>query len=667
MIRIYRPVVAPDPETVKKLDLGRREVMRFLKDPARQTRFDFPTKFFGKAKELLRQIQHEKCAFCESAIGAAIFGELQNFRPRSHFPDQAYDWDNMLVTCQICNANKRDQFPTTADGTPLLVDPASEWPGDSIYFTRECVAMPLTPKGEATIKTFALNRPELINARRIAVQQYVNSGQGPPADKVVYAGVIRSVLDLMAVGGPMLRKDAPRDKVDNTPSGKTTSAKIPPGVDSSKTTNREFSYISSLEIRNFRALTDVKLDVPLSDGLPGWQVLLGENAAGKSTVLKAIAMALMGSEFLDSVNAYQKGILRRYKNANGLRESNSGSVIIRFVSGEKTVLRISRSGIHFETTCAVMDGTVRGYGSMRLLPEEDDDPGMSSVIADVGNLFHPRQTLVNTEKLLTKLYTSDRAKFEQFATHIRYLLRLENPLDVVEGELWVPINGTPVRISELSDGYQAMIALAVDLMNSFTDFKTMESAPGILLLDELGTHLHPRWRLEFVERFRATFRGLQVIATTHEPLCLRGLKKGEVSLLRRNQAGNVELVKSEDLPDIEGMRVDQILTSPIFGLHSTIDPKIEADFVRYYSLLAKSNLTTDEEEQKDQLATTLKPHRHLAYTRRDQFMYEIIDQFLAEDAHAPRQVRQELKSKTMQKLREIWDEVGIPGIDGGIQ
>jgi uncharacterized protein (TIGR02646 family) len=667
VIRIFRPTVPPDPETAKALETGRLKVMAFRAAKARQSRFAFSSEYWGKAKERLKDIQHGKCAFCESVIGPSSSGDIGNFRPKSVFPELAYEWNNLLLVCQICNANKREQFPTAADGSPLLVDPASEDPSESIAFDDQGAALPITQKGEITIKVIALNRPELIQARAEAIQAHVRLHAGYPGDDVAYAGAIRSVFPSKTSRQPVEKLGSHSRKIGRKSRPKSAITERLRGAALSTQLKGDFSYISSIHITNFRALSEVEMKVSSEEGTPGWQVLLGENASGKSTVLKAIAMALMGSAFLDSVTDYQKGLLRRFKDKRGVHESESGSVTITFVNGETTVLGFDRSGLRFESGANGMDGTIRGYGSMRLLPEEDEVPGSGTSVADVGNLFHPRQSLVNTDNLLTEFHSRDRAKFEQFATHIRYLLRLEEPLDVVNGTLWVPINGTPVRIAELSDGYQAMIALAVDLMNSFQDFTAMESAPGILLLDELGTHLHPRWRLEFVERLRSTFRGLQVIATTHEPLCLRGLRNGEVGLLQRNLDGNVEFVNGENLPKIEGMRVDQILTSSIFGLHSTIDPRTEARFVRYYALLAKQDLTPEELKQRDQLAIELRPQRHLAYTRRDQMMYEAIDEFLAKEAKAPRHSRLKLKAKTMQKLQDMWNESGIPGINGGTQ
>ncbi len=612
---------------------------------------DFHPKFYGKSRDLLKEIQYNKCAYCESTMGVAGDGNLHNFRPKSKFPELAYDWNNLFVVCPICSSNKRDQFPLDNRDAPLLVDPTAEDPGKSISFDQTGAAYPKNHRGEVTIAILALNRPELVKARGFAIKNHRRFSAVPDDDEP-YAGAIRAALNAPKKKSAKSRKWKKHKAVEQHSASKNSPISL----------RSKFAYIKSIHIKNFRAIKELKIEFPDFEEERGWQVLLGENAAGKSTVLKAVALALMGSGHLAEVTEYQKGILRRYIVDGAVREASSGLVILNFLDGEKTELKISRSGLKFIAGGDGRGGTIRGYGSMRLLPEEEEYSGMNASKTDVGNLFHPRRTLVNADKLLTGFYLHDRSRFEEFATQINYLLRLQGPLDVVNGELLVPINGTPVRIAELSDGYQAMIALVVDLMNGFEDSKALASEAGILLLDEIGTHLHPRWRLEFVRRLRSTFPGLQVISTTHEPLCLCGLKKGEVGLLQRGSDACVEFLNGDELPNIEGMRVDQILTSAVFGLNSTIDPEIEADFVRYYELLSKHNLTDPEQIQLNNLAIKLKPHRHLAYTRRDQMMYDVIDEFLAKEAKHPQ--KQKLKKDTMLKLWEIWNEAGVPGITG---
>ena len=371
-------------------------------------------------------------------------------------------------------------------------------------------------------------------------------------------------------------------------------------------------------------------------------------------------MVLMGQHHLESLQLKPADILRRYRRKDKVVQATSGHIRVKFLNGLTNSIEFDRKGLRFVNGSHGMRGTIRAYGAMRLLPETTATEPPRQKSADVMNLFHPRESLIDVEQWMLHLHRTQESSFHEFAKHVKYLLRLDDPkqeIEVRDNRVWLPVNGVPTLIGELSDGFQSMVALAVDLMNGFEHAMGYETLPGILILDELGTHLHPRWRMEFVSRLRKTFHGLQVIASTHEPLCLRGLKKGEVGLLRRTD-GKLELMDDE-LPDIEGMRADQLLTSPLFGLHSTIDPEIEAKFVRYYELLAKTVLTPDEEQQRSELQSVLKTHRHLAYTRRDQILYEMIDRYLATERTIPHHKRKSLKQKTMLDLKRIWEE--LPG------
>ena len=70
-----------------------------------------------------------------------------------------------------------------------------------------------------------------------------------------------------------------------------------------------------------------------------------------------------------------------------------------------------------------------------------------------------------------------------------------------------------MSLSQLSQGYRSMIALAVDLMSYvLTHWESLEAAEGVVLIDEIGPHLHPRWQMRVVSAFREAFPRLQFIA-----------------------------------------------------------------------------------------------------------------------------------------------------------
>lgn len=62
------------------------------------------------------------------------------------------------------------------------------------------------------------------------------------------------------------------------------------------------------------------------------------------------------------------------------------------------------------------------------------------------------------------------------------------------------------KIKELSDGYQSMLGMAVDIMKVLSrSGAPIESAEGVVMIDELGNHFHPAWRLQCLNAMRTAF------------------------------------------------------------------------------------------------------------------------------------------------------------------
>jgi hypothetical protein len=81
--------------------------------------------------------------------------------------------------------------------------------------------------------------------------------------------------------------------------------------------------------------------------------------------------------------------------------------------------------------------------------------------------------------------------------------------------------------------------------------------------------------MRVMSALRRALPRVQFIATTHDPLCLRGLARGEVEVLHRGPDHRIE--RRLDLPDVRGMSAEQLLVSDFFGLSSTADPDLQAE------------------------------------------------------------------------------------------
>lgn len=94
-----------------------------------------------------------------------------------------------------------------------------------------------------------------------------------------------------------------------------------------------------------------------------------------------------------------------------------------------------------------------------------------------------------------------------------------------------------VSFDHLSDGQRAVICLVADiarricLLNPQLGNNVISQTPGVVLIDELDVHLHPRWQRRIVNGLKAAFPAVQFIATSHSPQVLGELQPEEIILL----------------------------------------------------------------------------------------------------------------------------------------
>ena len=674
---------------------------------AEQRRFDFDVDGIFSDSSLhasLNQLFGGKCAFCESEILTGL--RAHHLRPtqeavgrdhavsRAHYWWLAYEWGNLYPACEPCALSAGARFPVDGprapSGTPvaelaseasLLLDPCADEPSDHLVFHRDGVVAGRTERGFHTIQTFNLNRPELVDARANAIatsttylEAQIDILNSRPLDLdlkpflaagLPFAGAIRQAvarriheltleaIDLFVGNDPMIAADL------------VTSAEAELARHEQQQRTVEPVNVERIAIRNLRGVGRLDLDLGCvgGSGETPWTMLLGENGHGKSTVLQAVALVLMGREAREELQLDLDSLIRHGSDVAEITIHVRGALAPR-------TLRIFRRGgeetnARFETSGDDTPGSLAAYGASRI-PAARLSPGLPSRDpnrARIASLFDPHAELVAATHWLLSI---DDRTFNVAARALRELT-LEEIDTVLLRETGAVVfqraDAEPVPLAQLSDGYRAMFALAVDMMSFFLDrYGSMDAAEGIVLIDEIGAHLHPRWQMRIVEAFGTAFPRLQFIVTTHDPLCLRGMDGGQVVVLRRAAGGEVYALPSEEVPDVRGLRVDQLLTSEIFGLNSTTDPQVDALFDEYYGLLATPPEARDD-HRVGELRFALKGFRQLGSTRRESLALQAADQFIADERDAvDPDDRRALSEATKAALREIWSDVS-PGQD----
>lgn len=542
-----------------------------------------------------------------------------------HYGWLALEWRNLLLLCAKCSYAKSNLFPVARDRAPpltpweglsreapLLLDPCVDSPSSHLAFDRDGHAVARTSRGAATIEILHLNRTELVQARTDALSgllhdltrdtdrlNLVQTLRRVTAGSAPFAGVLTIFLNQVhrAASRRMPRRDITNgynlhsrlgalwERLSNADwhvsIGEALEVAAPGALSWQRRAWRqpvaraERAPIESISIRAFKGIGALDLTLRNVDTVAGrapCMMLLGENASGKSSVLQAIGFALLDDAAwkrlgipLERIasgrageqrDAVAQGITTSLQFADGTRLSKHWSPFA-VAPGESSIGEAD-------------DPVLLAYGAHRIM-EPEDKPNRRGPTS-IASLFDPFRPLPHPASWLAGL---DDSRFHAVARALRVVLSLDHEDDIFKdtnNRVWVRAGGRSTPLDQLSDGYKSLLAMAVDIMrNLLANRLDLEYARGVVLIDEIENHLHPRWKMRVMSALREAMPKVQFIVTTHDPLCLRGMHPGEVKVVFNDGESNVGVM--EDLPDVSTLRVDQLLTSDFFGLATATDPE----------------------------------------------------------------------------------------------
>lgn len=151
-----------------------------------------------------------------------------------------------------------------------------------------------------------------------------------------------------------------------------------------------------------------------------------------------------------------------------------------------------------------------------------------------------------------------------------------------------------LRIEQMSDGYKIVTAMVADIASRMAeanpDMENPLMSNGIVLIDEIDLHLHPKWQRTIIGSLSKTFPNIQFIVSTHSPVILSGaMDTAQVIVL--GEDGIVDA----DAKGYETYDISQLLLSELFGLQSSRSPQWDNILSEQKSLLEKNNRTSDED------------------------------------------------------------------------
>jgi predicted ATP-binding protein involved in virulence len=138
----------------------------------------------------------------------------------------------------------------------------------------------------------------------------------------------------------------------------------------------------------------------------------------------------------------------------------------------------------------------------------------------------------------------------------------------------------------LSDGQRVAIALVVDiarrmcLLNPHLGELVTKTTPGVVLIDELDVHLHPKWQRLMTTGLQAAFPEVQFIAASHSPQVLGELKPEQIILLTQDGVAHPEVSYGLDASRV----LEQIMEA------SKRSTSIEQELSTLFELLERNDL-----------------------------------------------------------------------------
>lgn len=316
--------------------------------------------------------------------------------------------------------------------------------------------------------------------------------------------------------------------------------------------------INRIEVQEIGGIEKLALDLTSpAQGAGQWTIIIGPNGAGKTTLLRSLALALRS---VKHPSIWPKGAFSGSWQRISAKERNSipsSHILVQLGDGmeHQTLIRPNTSiGITqlpeqerprlfplYAYGCR--RGSALGGSARQVNLNDDDGPEIATLFDEGADLIQAETWLVALEGDTTKNAKSQKI-YNNVIDALKSLMNLDS-IRVSNQKIVVSENGgSEIPFNCLSDGYLTNAGWFLDLVARWITLAEREGLHigenflsemrGLVLIDEIDLHLHPRWQIEIISRTRTLLPQMSFFVTTHNPLTLVGAKASEVWILDKS-------------------------------------------------------------------------------------------------------------------------------------
>lgn len=340
--------------------------------------------------------------------------------------------------------------------------------------------------------------------------------------------------------------------------------------------------LKKLHISNFKMFEDIDFEFK-----PGFNLILGDNGVGKTTILEAITVAvsgfLAGMEDVNTRNIYKDDVhYQIVKDNNGIPNKiykghveigstiNYEGVDYTWSRMKKTVSSSSRTAINPRDILKVSRELINSteHTVLPLISYQSASRHWISARSDANEkkrkqLHNRRCGYLGCMDKTANLYSINNwcakmewgsvrmnhisENYQQFGKIVSKFMSIMNDGTISEvifnpnsESLLYCENGEYKTIDDLSAGYQSVLNLILGLAYRMAILNPDEgdnipNAEGIVLIDEIDSNLHPKWQWRIIEALTETFPNVQFIAATHSPIIVSSCKNANIICIDEEQ------------------------------------------------------------------------------------------------------------------------------------